>query len=158
MSAEAPMTDVQEITKHFSPDARIKFAADALRMLPNSDRRGAVSALVGSLPADDQREIASAALAASAPKVQKEVVQGLINPVGGGASPQIRDWLWLIIISGFAIVLVGSFLTLAISVFVASPERSTSAQMILTVFTAVVGFLAGLFAPSPVNQQSGDRT
>jgi hypothetical protein len=65
-------------------------------------------------------------------------------------SDGVRDRLWLIVIAAFAVVLVGSFITLAISVFVAPSSGGTSGQIILTMFTSVVGFLAGLFAPSPV--------
>jgi hypothetical protein len=67
----------------------------------------------------------------------------------GRPSGRVSDRIWLIAICAFAAVLVGSFLTLAISVFV-RVQDATSAQVMLTVFTAVLGFLAGLFTPSPV--------
>ena len=63
---------------------------------------------------------------------------------------ELKIKVWKIVIWAFSIVLVGSFLTLAISVFVPPATGGTSGQMILTVFTTVVGFLAGLFSPSPV--------
>ena len=60
----------------------------------------------------------------------------------------IKEWLWLIVISSFAIVLVGSFATLAFAVVMGRAVDAAS-QTVLTMFTSVVGFLAGLFAPTP---------
>jgi hypothetical protein len=70
----------------------------------------------------------------------------------GRPSRRVADRIWLIAVCAFAAVLVGSFLTLAISVFV-QVQDATSAQAMLTVFTAVLGFLAGLFTPSPVGDK-----
>ena len=74
---------------------------------------------------------------------------GATRPQLGRPSGRVSDRIWLIAVCAFATVLVGSFLTLAISVFV-RVQDATSAQVMLTVFTAVLGFLAGLFTPSPV--------
>ena len=73
-----------------------------------------------------------------------------IPPTTEGNALKIK--VWKIVIWAFSIVLVGSFLTLAISVFVPPAKGGTTGQTILTVFTTVVGFLAGLFSPSPVEQ------
>jgi hypothetical protein len=81
---------------------------------------------------------------------KKKAAEAIMGTTMGSPPEEAKKTLWLIVISGFAIVLVGSFLTLAISVFVAPAQGATSGQLILTVFTSVVGFLAGLFAPSPV--------
>jgi hypothetical protein len=69
----------------------------------------------------------------------------------------VRDRLWTIVIGAFAVVLVGAFVTLAISVFVAPAASGTSGQVILTMFTTVVGFLAGLFTTNPVAEKA-DQT
>ena len=71
----------------------------------------------------------------------------------GRPSGRVSDRIWLFGICAFAAVLVGSFLTLAISVFV-RVQDATSVQVMLTVFTASLGFLAGLFTPSPVTGNS----
>jgi hypothetical protein len=76
------------------------------------------------------------------PKEQKELLSAI-----GGPSASIRDQLWLIVVIAFGLVLVGSFLTLAVGVFY---KEKTSPELILTMFTSVVGFLAGLFVPSPI--------
>jgi hypothetical protein len=59
--------------------------------------------------------------------------------------------LWTVVVCAFAVVLVGSFIALAASVFVPG-AMETRAQMIMTLFTTVVGFLGGLFMPSPVEK------
>jgi hypothetical protein len=69
-----------------------------------------------------------------------------------GPSRAVRDRIWTIVISAFAVVLVGSFLTLALPVIRGAGQGAvdqTTSQIVLTVFTSVVGFLGGLFAPSP---------
>jgi hypothetical protein len=68
----------------------------------------------------------------------------------GGPDPETRNKLWRIVISAFAIVLVGGFIALALGVFLPIQEKGVKPELILTTFTSVVGFLAGLFTPSPV--------
>lgn len=62
--------------------------------------------------------------------------------------------LWTIVVTAFAIVLVGGFIALALGVFFPVQEKGVKPELILTTFTTVVGFLAGLFAPSPVAQSA----
>ncbi len=61
------------------------------------------------------------------------------------------DSLWVIVVVSFAIVLVGAAAAVVSFVFihpdVAKPE------LILSLFTSAVGFLAGLFVPSPVEKK-----
>lgn len=75
-----------------------------------------------------------------------------------------RDGLWKIIVWAFSIVLVGAFLGItAIAILQTIPcfgshgsaaqANSATAQILLTVFTTTVGFLSGLFSPSPLEQQ-----
>jgi hypothetical protein len=104
--------------------------AMSVRALPAAQRKEAVRAAMAELPPAEQAEVASAVL----PRPGKETA----------------DRIWLIVICSFAAVLIGSFATLAVSVFIPVPEGGTSGQTILAVFTSVVGFLAGLFMPSPV--------
>jgi len=67
----------------------------------------------------------------------------------------VTDTIWLIIIVAFAIVLVGSFITLAASVVLpVSLKSDANPQIILTIFTTVTGFLAGLFTTSPFQSSS----
>jgi len=92
-------------------------------------------------------------LAEKPEKERKEAIQEITSAIGesvvGRPSQGIRDYLWLIVVAAFALVLVGSFLTLAVGVF-APAEGKVTPELILTMFTSVIGFLAGLFVPSPV--------
>jgi hypothetical protein len=64
---------------------------------------------------------------------------------------KVRDIIWLIVICGFVFVLVLSFLAIAFTV-IYFPKEESARQIILTIFTSAVGFLAGLMAPSPVSK------
>ena len=74
-----------------------------------------------------------------------------LSPMGL-PSTRIRDRLWLIVVGAFAIVLVGSFLALASGLIFF--RDNIAPELVLTMFTSVVGFLAGLFTPSPVANRS----
>jgi hypothetical protein len=83
---------------------------------------------------------------------QKEVAQQITAATNGLPPPgtETSDKLWTIVVSAFAIVLVGAFLALAVGVFAPIQKEGVKPELILTTFTSVVGFLAGLFTPSPV--------
>ena len=72
-------------------------------------------------------------------------------------TPPANDRIWLLIVGAFALVMVGSAAVLGIGVFGEVPDATkqiTKSDTILTVFTTVVGFLAGLLAPSPVGKKN----
>ena len=71
--------------------------------------------------------------------------------------PDIAGKIWLIVIWAFAIVLVLSVIVLGLSVFIPPAKGGTSGQIILTVITTVVGFLAGLFAESPAQNKKQSK-
>lgn len=73
-----------------------------------------------------------------------------VAPIGGPATERTRDTLWLIVVVAFALVLVGAFATLAVGMFV----KDVRPELLLSTFTSVVGFLAGLFVPSPAGDAS----
>jgi heme/copper-type cytochrome/quinol oxidase subunit 3 len=65
----------------------------------------------------------------------------------------VTNFVWKIIIISFAIVLVSSSLLLAIAiVFFQKQPTDAGLQMLLTIFTLVVGFFAGLLSPSPLHK------
>ena len=111
---------------------------------PSPALRGLLIDTVKALPPTER--------AAAASEVQAEVYGTAI----GGPGPQARDKLWLIVVAGFSTVLVGSFLALAVGVFVPASGK-VQPELILALFTSVVGFLAGLFVPSPAAQPPSGR-
>lgn len=70
------------------------------------------------------------------------------------ADPGTTNWIWRLVVAGVVIVLVGTagFLCLAFWADTAANAR-VSAETILSLFTGAIGFLAGLFAPSPVEKK-----
>jgi hypothetical protein len=110
------------------------------------------------LSPQDKNSTLIAGLNQLAPKDKQAVVEqasaGLIKSPDGKTS----DTLWLIIVVSFAIVLVGTFLSLAIGVLIlGKSDANAELQILLTMFTGVVAFLAGLLTPSPTRagQQTG---
>ncbi len=68
------------------------------------------------------------------------------------------DRLWLIIVLSFAIVLVGTFLSLAFGVLVLRKSAADAElQILLTMFTSAVAFLAGLLTPGPTRNQANNQ-
>ncbi len=106
-----------------------------------------------SQPPEPDKEMIIQAMNKFGPKDKQEIIDqvGLRSP-GQKAS----DTLWLIIVCSFAFVLVGTFLGLAIGVLILGKSAANAElQILLTMFTAAVAFLAGLLTPSPAqNRQS----
>jgi heme A synthase len=61
------------------------------------------------------------------------------------------DWIWMIIVVTFALILLGAFVALAMAVFA---YGKLSGDLLLTVFTTASAFLIGLLAPSPSQAKS----
>src|SRR4051812_17662245 len=102
--------------------------------------------MVASLPNDQKKQLAQQTLSelnAADPTSAQEAVQGagvhLPRP-----GRRVTDILWFIIVWAFALVLVGSALTMMLSLFVPL-ATGASTTPILTLFTATVTFLGGLF-------------
>ena len=64
--------------------------------------------------------------------------------------------VWLSTICSFASVMLPAVLVMGISLFVPIAMGGTKPETILTVFTTVTAFLAGLFVPSLVAKKAGD--
>lgn len=82
---------------------------------------------------------------------KKEVattVAGEFPPPG----PRQRDAIWVIVIISFCLVMLGTVSALIACAFVELPKDSKfSPELLVAVFTSVVGFLAGLLVPAPRN-------
>jgi hypothetical protein len=84
-------------------------------------------------------------LSVSDKQIVEQVLSGVLSP-----SPKTSDAVWLIIIWAFSGVMVGAVVVLSVGMFMPPVTGGTKSDTILTVFTTVTAFLAGLFAPSPV--------
>jgi hypothetical protein len=58
--------------------------------------------------------------------------------------------VWLIIIWAFVLAMLIAVVVLGLGVFVPVAAEGTKPETMVTVFTTITAFLAGLFAPSPV--------
>ena len=67
-----------------------------------------------------------------------------------GDSP-VNGKIWNVVINSLSAVLIIAVLALALSMWIPPAAGGTSGQIMLTVFTTVVGFLGGLFTNSPTN-------
>ena len=84
------------------------------------------------------------------PSKQQDLVSARLSPVIGIPSNKTRDKLWLIVIWAMSIVLVISVLVISYGIFQEIPSDPLIAgELIMSVFTAVIGFIAGLFSPPP---------
>jgi hypothetical protein len=117
-----------------------ELAAEVAQSDPSA-ANGLVAAACQNLSRDQRVEVIRSAVAS----LDEADRQAVFGPPSGG----IRDWLWVVVIGGFTLVLVGSFVTLAVGVFAESHPGGVKPELILSMFTNVVGFLAGLFVPSP---------
>jgi uncharacterized membrane protein YfcA len=89
------------------------------------------------------------ALQSLTPTLQQELdvkaavaLQSVLAPPTG----ETNNRIWLIIIGAFALVMVGTAAVLGIGLFLVAPKDTqyiTKADMVLTLFTTTVGFLAG---------------
>lgn len=105
---------------------------------PQAQQAQAIKEAVNALP-EDQKQAVAQALGVRIPDPDQTT----------------SNKVWLIIIWAFAVALVGAVLVLGIGVFLPPVKDGVKPDMILTIFTTVTAFLAGLFAPSPVAKKAG---
>lgn len=128
-----------------SPDELKSFGGELGKKLQEVKSTEVMKSLADSMPPDAKKKAIADAAANLPDEAKKEIAKTL-----GGPSPETRDKLWAIAVRAFAIVMVGAFLFLAIGIFVEQPKNPVaSGDILLSIFTAAVGFFAGLFAPSP---------
>ena len=83
-------------------------------------------------------------------QVVQELPRTLPPPTGWVSSA-----IWLIIVVAFALVMVGAAYVLGAGVtskLDAGATYATKSDTVITVFTTVVAFLAGLLSPSPIKK------
>jgi len=95
------------------------------------------------LPDNQRKEVAKAAMASLTPSVRQEVTSEI-----GAPSQSITDRIWLVIMIAIALVLV--IATGVLGIAFVTTEKVDSGT-ILALFTAVMGFIGGLFTRSPLS-------
>ena len=87
-------------------------------------------------------------------KLRKETVQMLPRAIPD-PTPKTTNTIWIIIVCSFAAVMLYSVFLLGSGVGTALAKDTvdvTKGETILTLFTTVIAFLAGLLAPSPMKK------
>jgi hypothetical protein len=118
-------------------------AATATRLLD-------MKAVVATLPRWDQTDVVRHMVRDMSATEKARFAQQLGFPPPHG---NVANQIWLLVIGCFVFVLGGSFLTMAVAIFMKVP-----AELLLTVFTTTVGFLAGLLTQSPVAHKGSGGT
>lgn len=122
---------VRSVLEGLSDEASVETVMGGVQNLPSHARIAVLKQSAAQLSHDEQRAIFE-----------------------GMTPPNDTKGLWLIVVCAFAIVLVGSFLALALGMFFPPPTgAAVKPELALSMFTSVVGFLAGLFIPSPANKR-----
>src|SRR5262245_48742410 len=107
-------------------------------------------ALLTNLDGEQRKVVAEEAAKALTPDQRMELARRIAFPDPGA---KVRDVIWVMVITAFSLVLVGSFVTIAIALFRGVPKDSgANPELVLSMFTSVIGFLAGLFVPSPMGR------
>lgn len=96
-------------------------------------------------------------LAADPEKTLKALAKDAIDTLSGfqGTTTKANDAIWIIVICSFALVMLGSAYVLGSTVTTeirGGAAYVTKSETILTVFSTVVAFLAGLLSPSPLKK------
>ena len=110
--------------------------------------KGAASA---NLSDYNREEIIKYTAEAMSPEQKKKLAETITSGLGA-PTQRVRDRLWTIIVYTFAIVMILVVGALCLGAFMDKPESPVaSGEILLSVFTAVVGFFGGLFVKSPTD-------
>jgi hypothetical protein len=72
-----------------------------------------------------------------------------------GPTQNIINYIWAAIVSGILLIFLGSGAGMVVSIFVG--KDASAIQPLITLFTATLGFLAGVLTPSPVSNQGAGQ-
>jgi hypothetical protein len=161
---------IQGAPDEMKPD----LAAAVVRAVPDQGKRDLVAAAVGAATDGAKREAATAAVQAVPDDMKKDVVAAAVQHASGEAKKEVADAavsslseddreelaerllptqsvtnkIWLIIVWTFGVVLVCATLSLIGAVFVSLFRKTDTAlvQILLPVFTTIVGILAGFIS------------
>ncbi|RDE25196.1 hypothetical protein DV711_06470 [Motiliproteus coralliicola] len=123
------------------------FGARLSKEIPGKTQALITRSLVENMNSMEKAQVVKETAADLSDEDKTQIAQSL-----GLGSPTERtlDKLWKIAVWAFAIVMVGSFLFIAAGAFIEKPDTPiASGDILLSIFTASVGFFAGLFSPNP---------
>lgn len=109
-------------------------------------RQDTIVKSVNQLPLDKKTEAIITAGKALSEEAKQAVVSALSLPP---PTQNVTDNIWLLVVGVFVFVLAGAFITMAGSLF----QWQKIDDKLITIFTTVSAFLAGLLAPSPASRK-----
>jgi hypothetical protein len=114
--------------------------------LTSDQKKSIAMTTLNSLDMPAKKDVTVSTLASLDDASKKDVAAraGAISP----PSQPMANVIWILIVTGFVLVLIGSSTLLLIGVIFLG-KTADNVQVVVTVFTAVVAFLAGLVTPSP---------
>ncbi|WP_431102959.1 hypothetical protein [Roseateles noduli] len=89
-------------------------------------------------------------------KVEEQVTRTFPGPIALPPDSKIVAWIWLVVVAALALSLLIAVIALCCGMYSAieaDKPYATKSDTVLAVITTIVGFLAGLLAPSPVNKK-----
>jgi anti-sigma-K factor RskA len=119
-----------------------------------SDLLESFSRKVAAMPRAERAQAVREAVSILSPE-QREAFAEALGARVSDPDQETSNTIWRIIIWSSALVMIGAVVVLSIGVWVTPVKDGTKPETILTVFTTVTAFLAGLLAPSPVKTKSG---
>ncbi|HEX6552162.1 MAG TPA: hypothetical protein VF026_05325 [Ktedonobacteraceae bacterium] len=126
-------------------NAKKDVAATALNSLDMNAKKDVTATALNSLDMNTKKDVTATALNSLDDASKKDVATraGISSP-----NQTTTNTIWLFIVIGFVFVFVVASTFLIIGVTILG-KKADDVQVVLTIFTAVIGFLAGLLTPSP---------
>jgi hypothetical protein len=142
------MTDVVE-SAHDGEKREV--VAQAIKAAPLGARKAAVKEAVNSASSENKKEVAKAAME-SLPSTERQELAKQLGP-----SQDVTDEVWLMVVDAFRWVFWGATAALVAGIGVALFREVNEAyiQILLTVFTTVVGIFAGFISGKALGSSTG---
>ncbi len=144
---------VTEEAAALSTEEKVELLHSLCSQIPSDRRREAVLAAVKGMEVEDRKTVARGAVQALPKQERKEVTIEMAAGYFPPPDTTTRDKIWMIIIGSFAFVLVVGFLALAAGMFLPPANGGVQPALILSMFMSAVGFIGGLFVPSPASSR-----
>ena len=160
------ISSLAEQINSLDPSSRRSLRQSLVATMDGREREGLLRTILEGLPDEDSIETVLggvrslnpnariALVTQSAARLTRDEQRAVVRGLEGLTPPGDTKALWTIVVAAFAFVLVGSFGFMAIGIFLKPQDGAVvKPELVLSMFTSVVGFLAGLFIPSPNNRR-----
>jgi len=156
--------DRLDANRSVDDDARKLLGSGLFSKLPSTDLKSLIGSMTIEMPTSDKADIAQRAVGQLPDKDKADMVKKTIDnlpeaerksvasAVLGNPDGATLDFLWKVIVASFCVVLLGTVAALILSMYRSPVVGGAKPELILAIVTTVIGFLAGLVSPSPVQK------